>query len=199
MNSQEKPKETKPDENVWKSVFLSMILGVVTLIVSLSIFFYIRSREPTWDNRSGISRVIVVNRNSSKDLGAEIFTMFGSEEITLNGLEIASENTPYIADGGIILLRISGVSRGTTTGTVSTYDSRVLVNRKGATTVTPLEGSDSNLSPTEVELSSITGSAGDTVRVKLNGSKIEVRGNWSTLVEPVREYALKVEALGWYP
>ena len=200
MNEIDKNKEEGPrgEMNLWRSVFLAMILGVMTLIVSLSIFFYIRSRESVWDNRSGVSRLIVVNKNSTKQFGTETFTMFGSSEITLNGSTISDENTMYIADGGIILLEVSGLSRGELTGAVSTYNSRILVNRKSVTTVTPLDGSGSNLSPTEVEISPITGADG-TVRIKLDDSRIELRGSWNTLTNPIRNYALKVEVVGWYP
>jgi len=198
MNEKEQRTEESKEMNLWRSVFLAMILGVMTLIVSLSIFFYIRSRESVWDNRSGVSRLIVVNKNSTKQFGTETFTMFGSEDITLNGFEISDENTMYIADGGIILLEVSGLSRGELTGAVSTYNSRILINRKGVTTVTPLDGSGSNVLPAEVEISPITGGDG-IIRVKLDDSRVELRGSWNTLTNPIRNYALKVQVVGWYP
>lgn len=183
---------------LWKTVFLAMIFGAMTLIVALSVFFYVRLREPTWDNRSGVSRLIAINKSYEKELGTETFTMYGSEEITLNGEPINDESTMYIGDGGIIFLEITGMSRGDTSNTVSSYSSKVLVNRKSVNTVTPLDATGSSLSATEVELSPINGVSG-TILIKLNGSRIEVRGSWVSAPPENRTYALKIQASGWYP
>lgn len=188
----------KVDETFWKAIFLVIILGAVTLIISLSVFFYIRSREALWDNRSGVSRLIVINKNSQNPLGTETFTMFGSEEITLNGDAIQDGNTMYIAEGGIILLEISGVSRGSTTGGVSTYTSRVLVSRKDTSSVSPLDPTATSISPVEVELNPVTGTDG-AIRIKLEDSRIELRGSWDTISNPIRSYALRTSVVGWYP
>lgn len=179
---------------LWKTVFLTMIFGALTLIVSLSVFFYVRSREPIWDNRSGVSRLIAVNKSYDKKLGTEVFTMFGSGDITLNGEPINDESTLYIGDGGILVLELTGISRGSVSGTVSSYSSKILVNRKSVNSLTPLDGTGTSLSATEVEISPIYGVTG-TIRIKLVGSRVEVRGN--SLDD--RDFILKVQVTGWYP
>lgn len=183
---------------LWKTVFLAMIFGALTLIVSLSVFFYVRSREPIWDNRSGVSRLIAINKSYDKQLGTEVFTMFGSQEITLNGEPINDESTLYIGNGGILFLEITGVSRGETSGTVSSYSSKVLVNRKVVNTLTPLDGTGSSLSATEIELSPIDGVSG-TILVELVGSRVEFRGSWVSAPPETRNFILKVQVTGWYP
>lgn len=191
-------KDADPNVNLWKTVFLAMTLAAMTLIIALSIFFYIRSREALWDNRSGVSRLVVTNQNSTRKFGVETLTVFGDSEITLNGETITDESTLYIGDGGIIVLEIGGLSRGDTSGTVSVYHSRVKISRKGLAEVTPLDVTGSVISPTEIELYPINGTDG-TVRVKLVGSRVEIRGQWDTLANAVRSYALRVDVLGWYP
>jgi hypothetical protein len=131
---------------LWRTVFLALVFGALTLVVALSIFFYIRTREPMWDNRSGISRLVVTNRSSPERFGTEVFTMFGSEEITLNGEPINDESTIYIAEGEILVLEMVGVSRDTSTGDLSTYSSKLLVSRKDGNSLTPMDLTGTNLS-----------------------------------------------------
>jgi hypothetical protein len=175
---------------LWRTVFLSLVFGALTLVVALSIFFYIRTREPMWDNRSGISRLVVTNRSSPERFGTEVFTMFGSEEITLNGEPINDESTMYLTDGGILVLEIVGVSRETSSGNLSTYSSKVLVSRKDGNTITPMDSTGSNLSVSEVELSPITGDPAP-ILISLSGTRVEVRGTSG------RKHALKIQATGW--
>jgi hypothetical protein len=195
---EDKVVQTGTDSNLWRTVFLAMVLAGMTLIISLSIFFYIRTREPLWDNRSGVSRLVVVNQSSSKKFGSETFTMFGSDEITLTGDSIADETTLFVGDGGILIIEITGISRGETTGSVGVYGSKVIVTRKGTPGVTPLDSTGTQLTPDEVQLSPILGSDGD-ILVKINGSKVELRGQWDTVTNPTRNYAIKIDVLGWYP
>jgi hypothetical protein len=177
---------------LWRTVFLALVFGALTLVVALSVFFYIRTREPIWDNRSGISRLVVTNRSSPERFGTEVFTMFGSEEITLNGEPINDESTIYIAEGGILVVEMVGVSREVLSGDLSTYSSKFLVSRKGGNSITPMDSSGSNLSVTEIELTQVTGSSAP-ILVGLVGTKVEIRGvaGW--------KYALKLQITGWYP
>lgn len=177
---------------LWRTVFLALVFGALTLVVALSIFFYIRTREPMWDNRSGVSRLVVTNRSSPERFGTEVFTMFGSEEITLNGEPINDESTMYIAEGGILVLEMVGVSRDTSTGDLSTYASKLLVSRKDGNSLTPMDLTGTNLSATEIELTPVTGDPAP-VMISLSGTRVEVRGTSG------RNYALKIEATGWYP
>jgi len=179
---------------IWRTIFLSVVFSALTLVVALSVFFYIRSREPTWDNRSGVSRLVVTNRNSPQTLGTEVFTMFGSEEITLTGESINDETTMYIANGGIILLEITGASRGEPSNTISSYSSKVLVSRKDTNSVSPMDTTGASLTATEIELSPVTGTDG-TILIELVGSRIEVRGSSTEN----RKFILKIQATGWYP
>jgi hypothetical protein len=187
-----------PNINLWRTVFLAMTLAAMTLIIALSIFFYIRSREPLWDNRSGVSRLVVVNQSSPEKFGLETFSMFGGAEITLNGNEIADESTPYVGNNGMLMIEVSGLSRGSTTGAVSSYHSRFRVSRKGSSEVIPLDVTGSINSSTEIELAPINGGDG-IILVNLNGSRVEFRGQWDTGVNLLRSYALRVDVLGWYP
>lgn len=177
---------------LWRTVFLALVFGALTLVVALSIFFYIRTREPMWDNRSGVSRLVVTNRSSPERFGTEVFTMFGSEGITLNGEPINDESTMYIAEGGILVLEMVGVSRDTSTGDLSTYASKLLVSRKDGNSLTPMDLTGTNLSATEIELTPVTGDPAP-VMISLSGTRVEVRGTSG------RNYALKIEATGWYP
>lgn len=177
---------------LWRTVFLALVFGALTLVVALSIFFYIRTREPMWDNRSGVSRLVVTNRSSPERFGTEVFTMFGSEEITLNGEPINDESTMYIAEGGILVLEMVGVSRDTSTGDLSTYASKLLVSRKDGNSLTPMDLTGTNLSATEIEFTQVTGDPAP-VMISLSGTRVEVRGTSG------RNYALKIEATGWYP
>lgn len=187
------------DNNVmWRTLFMAIILAIVTMIISISIFFYIRTRESVWDNRSGTSRLIAINQTYSKDLGIESFTMYGTTDITINGELISDSNTLYIADGGIIYVELTGMSRGETSGTVDSYKSRLLVNRKGGNVLQPLDPSASSVSPTVIDISPIAGSAG-TLQVSLVGSRLEIRGVWISAPPETRSHALKIETTGWYP
>lgn len=177
---------------LWRTVFLALVFGALTLVVALSIFFYIRTREPMWDNRSGVSRLVVTNRSSPERFGTEVFTMFGSEEITLNGEPINDESTMYIAEGGILVLEMVGVSRDTSTGDLSTYASKLLVSRKDGNSLTPMDLTGTNLSATEIELTPVTGDPAP-VMISLSGTRVEVRGTSG------RKYALKFQVTGWYP
>jgi hypothetical protein len=177
---------------LWRTVFLALVFGALTLVVALSIFFYIRTREPMWDNRSGISRLVVTNRSSPERFGTEVFTMFGSEEITLNGEPINDESTMYIADGGILVLEMAGVSRDTSTGDLSTYASKLLVSRKDGNSLTPMDLTGTNLSATEIEITPVTGDPAP-IMISLSGTRVEVRGTSG------RKYALKFQVTGWYP
>jgi hypothetical protein len=187
-----------PNMNLWRTVFLGMVLAGMTLIISLSIFFYIRAREPLWDNRSGVSRLVVVNQSSNKRFGTETFTMFGSEEITLTGEPISDETTLFIGDGGVLLMEVSGLSRGETDGSVSTYSSKFKVSRKDVTGITPLDATGTQINAEEISLAPIDGTDGAIV-MKLAGSRVEIRGQWDTVANLVRDYAIRVEVLGWYP
>jgi hypothetical protein len=177
---------------LWRTVFLALVFGALTLVVALSIFFYIRTREPMWDNRSGISRLVVTNRSSPERFGTEVFTMFGSEEITLNGEPINDESTMYIADGGILVLEMAGVSRDTSTGDLSTYASKLLVSRKDGNSLTPMDLTGTNLSATEIEITPVTGDPAP-IMISLSGTRVEVRGTSG------RKYAFKFQVTGWYP
>lgn len=177
---------------LWRTVFLALVFGALTLVVALSIFFYIRTREPMWDNRSGVSRLVVTNRSSPERFGTEVFTMFGSEEITLNGEPINDESTMYIAEGGILVLEMVGVSRDMSTGDLSTYASKLLVSRKDGNSLTPMDLTGTNLSATEIELTPVTGDPAP-VMISLSGTRVEVRGTSG------RKYALKFQVTGWYP
>lgn len=118
--------------------------------------------------------------------------MFGSEGITLNGEPINDESTMYIAEGGILVLEMVGVSRDTSTGDLSTYASKLLVSRKDGNSLTPMDLTGTNLSATEIELTPVTGDPAP-VMISLSGTRVEVRGTSG------RNYALKIEATGWYP
>jgi hypothetical protein len=177
---------------LWRTVFLALVFGALTLVVALSIFFYIRTREPMWDNRSGVSRLVVTNRSSPERFGTEVFTMFGSEEITLNGEPINDESTMYLADGGILVLEMVGISRETSSGNLSTYASKVLVSRKDGNSIAPMDLSGTNLSVTEVEVSPVTGDPA-SILLSISGSRVEVRGSSG------RTHALKFQVTGWYP
>lgn len=183
---------------LWRTIFMAIILAIVTMVISISIFFYIRSREAVWDNRSGTSRLIAINRNSTIDLGLESFTMFGTENISLNGETITDNNTIYIADGGIILLEVTGMSRGETTTSVDSYKSRILINRKGVNTITPLDITAVDINPTTIDIYPINGSGG-TIRVTLSSSRVEFKGQWNLVEDAVRSHAIKIDVVGWYP
>jgi hypothetical protein len=180
------------NSTLWRTVFLALVFGTLTLVVALSVFFYIRSREPMWDNRSGVSRLVVINRSSQRKFGTEVFTMFGSGEITLNGQAIQDENTIYIGEGGLLVLEIVGLYRESLSGGVSTFSSKVLVSRRDVSGITPMDVRGTSISPTEVEIAPTTGT-GDPVSIRLEGSRVETRGG----IEG--DYALKFQVTGWYP
>jgi len=192
MNSKKEDVTENTNSTLWRTVFLSLVFGTLTLIVALSVFFYIRTREPMWDNRAGVSRLVVINRSSQRKFGTEVFTMFGSEEITLNGQTIQDENTIYIGNGGILVLEIVGVSRDGSNDELSTYSSKILVSRKGGNTIVPMDSSGSNTSPSEVVLSPSTGSF-DPLSISLVDSRIEIRGMTG------KDSIVKIQATGWYP
>jgi len=192
MNSKKEDITENNNSTLWRTVFLSLVFGTLTLIVALSVFFYIRTREPMWDNRSGVSRLVVINRSSQRKFGTEVFTMFGNGEITLNGQTIQDENTIYIGNGGILVLEIVGVSRDGSNDELSTYSSKILVNRKGVNTIVPMDSNGSNTSPSEVEISPSTGLF-DPLSISLVDSRIETRGMTG------KDSIVKIQATGWYP
>lgn len=155
-------------------MFLTVILGVIGLALSLSVFFYVRSREATWDNRSKLSRLIASSHHTA-NLGTEIFTMFGTgTAITISGSQvIENQNTPYLTDGSIYLVEIFGFSRNTV-GDVSAYSSKILVDKTGSGAILKMETADIQLSPTEVEIRSLNGS--EVFRVNCNGNRLEFSG-----------------------
>jgi len=192
MNSKGETVTENDQSTLWKTVFLALVFGALTLVVALSVFFYIRVRESMWDNRAGIPRLVVMNRSSPEKFGSEIFTVFGSEDITLNGLPNTDENCMFLAQGGILVLEIAGVSTLNQDGSLSAYSSRVLVSRKDGESITAMDDSGTSLSATEMELTPATGGSGP-VFIRLDGTRVEIRGVSG------RKYALKIQATGWYP
>ena len=98
----------------------------------------------------------------------------------------------FLAQGGILVLEIAGVSRLIEDGSLSAYSSRVLVSRKDGESITAMDDSGTSLSATEMELTPTTGGAGP-VFIRLDGTRVEIRGVTG------RKYALKIQATGWYP
>lgn len=177
-------------EGIWKATFLTVILGVIGLALALSVFFYVRSREAIWDNRSKLSRLIASNHHVG-NLGTEIFTMFGSGAgITINGSPtIENQNTPYILEGGVYLIEIIGFSRNTLTDAVSSFSSKLVVDKNGTGTLTKLTASDTQISPTVIAVQPVTGS--DTFQTTLNGNRLEIAGG-----NPDSQYSLTLRILG---
>lgn len=154
---------------IWRTSFIVVALGVISLAVSLSIFFYIRSREPIWDNRSRTSRITAINQSASA-LGSEFFTMFSTAtgQITLNGRAVEDENSIYVRAGGNFIIEVSGSnSEG------SAVSSKIYVRREGGVdSVVPLDSNSNTISPTSVEMISIT-SPGSIIAT-LNGNRLEL-------------------------
>lgn len=171
-------------------MFLTVVLGVVALSLSLSVFFYVRSREATWDNRSKLSRLIASNHHV-ENLGTEIFTMFGNgTAITINGSgTIENQNTPYLTNGAVYLAEVLGFSRNDASGDLSSFSTRILVDKTGPGTVLKMEGSDVQVSPTVVEVQPITGF--DVFRVVSNGNRLEFSGGSAN-----SSYQLSLRILG---
>ena len=172
-------------------MFLTVILGVIALALSLSVFFYIRSREATWDNRSKLSRLIASNHHL-ENFGTEIFTMFGNgaSGITINGSgTIENQNTPYLTNGSVYLVEIQGFSRNNVGGTLSSFSSKVLVDKTGSGTVLKMEGSDVQVNPSTVEIQPVTGT--DVFQISCNGNRLEFTG-----VTPDSKYQLGLRILG---
>jgi hypothetical protein len=156
-------------------MFLTVILGVIALALSLSVFFYVRSREPIWDNRSKLSRLIASNHHA-QNFGSEIFTMFGTgAAITINGSgTIENQNTPYLTNGSVYLVEVQGFSRNDVSGNLSSFSSKVLVDKTGSGTILKMEGSDVQVNPTTVEIQPITGA--DVFQISCNGNRLEFSG-----------------------
>lgn len=171
-------------------MFLTVILGVIALSLSLSVFFYVRSREATWDNRSKLSRLIASNHHAD-NLGAEIFTMFGKGAgITINGsATIENQNTVYLTNGSVYLVELLGFSRNDVSGDLTSFSSKVLVDKTGSGTVLKMEGSDVQVSPTVVEIQPVTGL--DVFRVVVNGNRLELSGGTGN-----SSYQLSLRILG---
>jgi len=162
--------------NLWRSIFLAVVLGILSVALTLSIFFYVRSREATWDNRSKLSRLIASNHNVS-NFGTELFTMFGSGTggITLNGSSaIENSNTIYLTSGSAYIVEVIGFSRNSGGG-LSSFDSKILVDYTSAPgTITKMETADTQTSPTLITLNSITGS--DGITSEITSGRLELRG-----------------------
>lgn len=171
-------------------MFLTVVLGVVALSLSLSVFFYVRSREATWDNRSKLSRLIASNHHVG-NLGTEIFTMFGTgSAITINGsTTIENQNTPYLTNGSVYLVELLGFSRDNVGGNLSSFSSKILVDKTGSGTVLKMESSDVQISPTVVEIQPVTGV--DIFRVVGNGNRLELSGGSTN-----SSYQLSLRILG---
>lgn len=173
---------------IWRTSFIVVALGVISLAVSLSIFFYIRSREPIWDNRSRTSRITAINQ-STTSLGSEFFTMFSTStgHITLNGRPIEDENSIYIRDGGNFIIEIAGSNQEG-----SSVKSSIYVRRSGVTnSVTPLDSNSSVVSPTAVSMNSVT--APGEIIASLIGNRLELTSATST------SFRCGVRVLvGWY-
>jgi hypothetical protein len=174
---------------IWRTSFIVVALGVISLAVALSIFFYVRSREPIWDNRSRTARITAINPNSGS-LGSEFFTMFStsSGQITLNGKPIQDENSIYIRQNGNFIIEISG-----TNTELAAVHSKLFVSRTGGTDqVTPLDANSSTLSSVSVQLNSLT-TPGQTIVATLVGNRLELTSATST------SYRCGVRVLvGWY-
>lgn len=183
MDSEGKKGKQPPNGEMWKSVFLSTILGILALTLALSVFFYVRSRESMWDNRSKLSRLVATNHNTS-NFGVELFTVFGEGEggITLNGAStIENFNTLFVTAGSVYIVELVGV-----TDTLASFDSKLVVSPTSITIMTP---GDVQVSPVEVEISSVTGV--DKITAELVGSRIELRGT-----TPASKYQFAVRVLG---
>jgi hypothetical protein len=173
---------------IWRTSFIIVALGIISLAVSLSIFFYVRSREPIWDNRSRTARIAAINP-STGSLGSEFFTMFSSNgQITLNGKPIQDENSIFIRQNGNFILEISAsnVEKGV-------IHSKLFVSRSGGSDqVTLLDASGSQLSPTSVQMDSVT-TPGHYIVASLNGNRLELTASTST------SFRCGIRVLvGWY-
>lgn len=160
---------------IWRSVFLTVILGIISIALTLSIFFYVRSREAIWDNRSKLSRLIASNHNVS-NLGVEMFTMFGNGTggITLNGsATIENYNTIYLTPGSGFVIEFMGFSRDSL-GALSTFDSKILTDNVTSSSVTIMDSGDVQLTPLTIQINSKTGS--DTFNVGMGTNRLELTG-----------------------
>lgn len=174
---------------IWRTSFIVVALGVISLAVALSIFFYVRSREPIWDNRSRTSRISAINP-SAGSLGSEFFTMFSTStgQITLNGKTIEDENSIYIRQNGNFMLEISG-----TNAESGVVHGKIYVSRIGGTDqVIPLDANSTILSPTSVQLNSLV-APGQTIVAALVGNRLQLTSSTST------SFRCGVNVLvGWY-
>lgn len=183
------------DKIVWRSVFIVLTLGILSLAISLSIFFYVRSREPVWDNRSRIYRVSAIN-SSVPNLGSEFYTMASGPtgKITLNGTdEVTDENSIYIRNSGAFIVKLRGTSYNSTTFVVEPFESSVLVNRLNGNSVIPLDANGSVVTPTSVSIAPITGIT-TALTVALVSDRLEITGTPSASTS----YKFEVSVMGWY-
>lgn len=173
---------------IWRTSFIVVALGVISLAVALSIFFYVRSREPIWDNRSRTARITAINP-SADSLGSEFFTMFSTStgQITLNGKPVQDENSIYIRQDGNFILEISGTNLE-----AAVIHSKIYVRRAGGDQVTPLDTNTSSLSSTSVQMNSLT-TPGQTIIANIVGNRLELTSSTST------SFRCGVRVLvGWY-
>jgi hypothetical protein len=174
---------------IWRTSFIVVALGVISLAVSLSIFFYIRSREPIWDNRSRTSRITAINP-STTSLGSEFFTMFSHESgaITLNGMTTEDENSIYIRNGGNFVLEITATNEE-----LAVVHSKIYVSRSGSSDqVTPLDSNSTNITPTSVQITSLTDPS-QVIVAGIAGNRLELSSSSSNT------FRCGVRVLvGWY-
>lgn len=183
------------DKIIWRSVFIVLTLGILSLAISLSIFFYMRSREPIWDNRSRNYRVSAIN-SSVPNLGSEFYTMASGPtgKITLNGTdEVTDENSIYIRNSGAFIVKFRGTSYNSSTFVVEPFESSVLVNRLNGNSVIPLDSNGSVLTPTSVSIVPITGVT-TGITASMVADRLEITGSPSASTS----YRLEVSVMGWY-
>lgn len=160
---------------IWRTSFIVVALGVISLAVSLSIFFYVRSREPIWDNRSRTARIAAINPSAGA-LGSEFFTMLSSNnQITLNGKPIQDENSIYIRQGGKFIIEVAASNEEH-----AIIHSKFFVSRVGGTDqVTILDANSTQLTPISMQMNSLT-TPGQNIVATLNGNRLELTSATST-------------------
>lgn len=173
---------------IWRTSFIIVALGVISLAVSLSIFFYVRTREPIWDNRSRTARITAINPNT-QSLGSEFFTMYSSNgSITLNGKPIQDENSIYIRQNGRFIIEFSASN----TENAVIYSKLYISRAGGPDQVTLLDTNGTQISPVSVRMDSLT-TPSQHIIATLVGNRLELTTSTST------SFRCGVRVLvGWY-
>lgn len=158
------------NEDFWRGIIFSGLISIVAFALAVSVFFYVRTREPAWDNRSRSSRLSVFNTGAL--LGTELFTVFGTTDITSDGQPVDDRNSPYIASGGAYVFTVRGTASDGIGG-VGAYEASVLVHRDGGDVVLPISGG-APTSPTSVVITPVAGPLASPVVLSLVGTRLEI-------------------------